>query len=207
MTVASAACFAMVINDAFSAFYRLGKIRQLPSHSQRNHTTEGYSLLTSRNCSIRSDASQRPQVRTNVFMSKLKITAGPFTFDARLETEAAPKTCAAFLKHMPFKSQVVHVRWSGEAVWIPLGDLDFGVTYENHTSYPAPGQIILYPGGISETEICSPTVACGSPARWGSLPAIISSRSRRAWKTSRRSARWRCGRARRISCSSAPEIR
>src|SRR5580765_273090 len=23
----------------------------------------------------------------------------------------------------------------------------------NHTSYPAPGQIILYPGGISETEI------------------------------------------------------
>ena len=25
--------------------------------------------------------------------------------------------------------------------------------YENHTSYPAPGQMILYPGGISETEI------------------------------------------------------
>ena len=36
---------------------------------------------------------------------------------------------------------------------MPLGDLDFGVTYENATSYPAPGQIILYPGGISETEI------------------------------------------------------
>ena len=86
-------------------------------------------------------------------MSKLKITAGPFTFGARLETDAAPKTCAAFLKHMPFKSQVVHVRWSGEGVWIPLGDLDFGVGYENHTSYPAPGQVILYPGGISETEI------------------------------------------------------
>jgi len=34
-----------------------------------------------------------------------------------------------------------------------LGDLDFGVGYENHTSYPAPGHIILYPGGISETEI------------------------------------------------------
>ncbi len=25
--------------------------------------------------------------------------------------------------------------------------------YENHTSHPAPGQILLYPGGISETEI------------------------------------------------------
>ena len=83
----------------------------------------------------------------------LKITAGPFEFDARLETELAPQTCKAFLRHMPFEGQFVHVRWSGEGVWIPLGDLDFKVGYENHTSYPAPGQIILYPGGISETEI------------------------------------------------------
>ena len=35
----------------------------------------------------------------------------------------------------------------------PLVDRDFEVEYENHTSYPAPGQMILYPGGISETEI------------------------------------------------------
>ncbi|CAN7541697.1 DUF3830 family protein [Bosea sp. LjRoot9] len=86
-------------------------------------------------------------------MTKLIVTAGPFTFEAKLELEAAPKTCAAFLRHMPFESKIVHVRWSGEGVWMPLGDLDFGVGYENHTSYPAPGQIILYPGGISETEI------------------------------------------------------
>lgn len=38
-------------------------------------------------------------------------------------------------------------------MWIPLGDTDFGLGYENHTSHPAPGQFILYPGGISETEI------------------------------------------------------
>ena len=86
-------------------------------------------------------------------MTKLIVTAGPFTFDAKLELEAAPKTCAAFLRQMPFASKIVHVRWSGEGVWMPLGDLDFGVGYENHTSYPAPGHIILYPGGISETEI------------------------------------------------------
>jgi hypothetical protein len=86
-------------------------------------------------------------------MTQLIVTAGPFTFDAKLELEAAPKTCAAFLRQMPFESKIVHVRWSGEGVWMPLGDLDFGVGYENHTSYPAPGQIILYPGGISETEI------------------------------------------------------
>ena len=86
-------------------------------------------------------------------MSKLVIHAGDFIFQARFEEQLAPKTVAAFRKAMPFQSQMVHVRWSGEAVWLPLGDLDFGVGYENHTSYPAPGQVILYPGGISETEI------------------------------------------------------
>jgi hypothetical protein len=86
-------------------------------------------------------------------MTEITIAAGPFTFGARLETEAAPKTCAAFAAVMPFESQLVHVRWSGEGVWVPLGDRDFGIGYENHTSHPAPGQILLYPGGISETEI------------------------------------------------------
>jgi hypothetical protein len=54
---------------------------------------------------------------------------------------------------LPYKQRIIHVRWSGEGCWIPLGDLDLGLTYENHTSYPAPGEIIVYPGGISETEI------------------------------------------------------
>ena len=86
-------------------------------------------------------------------MTALKITIAGMQFDAKFETEKAPKTVAAFAKHLPFESKVVHVRWSGEGVWIPLGDLDFGVDYENHTSYPAPGQFLLYPKGISETEI------------------------------------------------------
>ena len=86
-------------------------------------------------------------------MDKLKITAGKFTFGARFETAAAPKTVAKFRSLLPYKERIIHVRWSGEGCWIPLGDLDLGLSYENHTSYPAPGQIILYPGGISETEI------------------------------------------------------
>jgi hypothetical protein len=86
-------------------------------------------------------------------MSKIKVTAGPFTFDARLEAELAPKTCAAFVQRLPFISKIIHVRWSGEGVWMPLGDMDFGVGYENNTCYPAAGQVILYPGGVSETEI------------------------------------------------------
>jgi hypothetical protein len=83
----------------------------------------------------------------------LRIKAGPYEFDARMEEEAAPKTCAKFASLLPYRQQIIHVRWSGEGCWIPLGDLDLGLSYENHTSHPAPGDFILYPGGISETEI------------------------------------------------------
>lgn len=83
----------------------------------------------------------------------LRIDVGKFSFGARFETVAAPKTVSAFLEVLPFSGQIVHVRWSGEGVWIPLGERDFGVGYENATSHPHPGQIILYPGGLSETEI------------------------------------------------------
>src|ERR1700704_7017768 len=86
-------------------------------------------------------------------MPDLVITAGPFAFQARFETALAPRTCEIFRKLLPYRQRVIHVRWSGEAVWIPLGDTDMGVPAENQTSYPAPGQMILYPGGISETEI------------------------------------------------------
>ena len=86
-------------------------------------------------------------------MDEIRIIAGPFVFGARFETALAPDTCARFRTLLPYRQRLIHVRWSGEACWIPLGDTDFGLGYENHTSYPAPGQIVLYPGGISETEI------------------------------------------------------
>ena len=86
-------------------------------------------------------------------MTKLKISAGPFDFTAEMEENDASNTCAAFKKLLPFRNQVIHVRWSGEAIWIPLGDLKTGVEYEHHTSHPSRGDILLYPGGISETEI------------------------------------------------------
>lgn len=86
-------------------------------------------------------------------MSLIPVVAGPFRFMARWEEEAAPRTCAMFRGLMPYRERIIHVRWSGEACWIPLGDTELGVGFENATSYPAPGQIILYPGGYSETEI------------------------------------------------------
>ncbi|HEX3883919.1 MAG TPA: DUF3830 family protein [Stellaceae bacterium] len=86
-------------------------------------------------------------------MPDLRITAGPYAFGARLEQSAAPKTCAKFLTLLPYRERIIHVRWSGEACWIPLGGLDLALPLENGTSYPAPGEVLLYPGGLSETEI------------------------------------------------------
>jgi hypothetical protein len=83
----------------------------------------------------------------------LEIAAGGFEFAARLEEEAAPKTVAAFRRLLPLESRIIHVRWSGEGGWIPFGDLDLGLGPENATCYPNPGEIVLYPGGVSETEI------------------------------------------------------
>lgn len=80
------------------------------------------------------------------------ITAGPYQFLARLETSDAPKTVWLFRTLLPYRQKLIHVRWSGEGLWIPLGETDFGVPFENHTAHPAAGQILLYPGGISETE-------------------------------------------------------
>jgi Protein of unknown function (DUF3830) len=89
-------------------------------------------------------------------MSDLLITAGPYRFKARLETEKAPLTCAAFLEMLPFSDHLLHVRWSGEATWIPLGSLSLSIPAENATTYPLPGEILFYPGGVSETEILIP---------------------------------------------------
>lgn len=89
-------------------------------------------------------------------MTRLRITAGPYTFIAQMEEKAAPATCAAFKKLLPWHNKLIHARWSGEATWIPLGAMEVGVNFENHTSYPASGEILLYPGGYSETEVLFP---------------------------------------------------
>ena len=86
-------------------------------------------------------------------MDHLCIDVGPFHFEARLELTRAPATCHAFLALLPFRNKVIHSRWSGEAVWVPLGDFETGLDFENHTCHPSRGDILLYPGGFSETEI------------------------------------------------------
>ncbi len=86
----------------------------------------------------------------------LEIVSGEFRFAGRLEEEAAPETVAAFRKLLPLESRIIHARWSGESCWIPFGELEVGFGAENATCYPAPGQLLFYPGGVSETEILFP---------------------------------------------------
>jgi len=86
-------------------------------------------------------------------MNEIQILVGSFRFVGRLETERAPVTCKTFTKLLPYRQKMIHARWSGEGCWIPLGAENFSIPFENHTSHPAPGQFIFYPGGYGETEI------------------------------------------------------
>ena len=95
--------------------------------------------------------------------------ASDFVFTAKLLVDRAPLTCAAFAALLPYRQRVIHARWSGEACWIPLGDFKLDVGYENHTSHPAPGEILFYPGGYSETEILFPYGACLFASKLGQL--------------------------------------
>ena len=102
-------------------------------------------------------------------MDHLQITVGTRRLVARLLRDEAPKTCAAFVARLPFVTRIVHVRWSGEAVWSPLGDYDFGVGAENATSHPSRGDILLYPAQASESEILIAYGACRFASKVGQL--------------------------------------
>jgi hypothetical protein len=82
----------------------------------------------------------------------LVITIGDLHFTGRW-TADAPRTIEAIRRLLPIHDQLIHCRWSGEGCWIPFGDRHLDVGFENATGHPAPGDIIVYPGGISECEI------------------------------------------------------
>ena len=102
--------------------------------------------------------------------SSITINAGPYRFAAVFEDAAAPQTCAVFRTLLPYSERLIHVRWSGEACWVPLGSKDFGIGFEDPTSYPAPGQVIFYPGtSTSETEILLAYGPCRFASKAGQL--------------------------------------
>ena len=101
-------------------------------------------------------------------MGDLSIRVGDLNFSARWEPEA-PLTIDAIRSMLPLRSKLIHCKWSGEGCWIPFGDEKLAVGYENHTSHPAPGEIIVYTGDISEGEILIAYGACDFSSKLGQL--------------------------------------
>jgi hypothetical protein len=106
-------------------------------------------------------------------VTRLRIRAANYTFIAETNPDA-PKTAAAFLALLPYIEKVIHVRWSGEACWVPLGEFTLEtngqpVGFENHTSHPSAGDILFYPGGYSETELLIAYGGCSFASKMGPL--------------------------------------
>lgn len=101
-------------------------------------------------------------------MADLQIRVGDYRFTARWE-DAAPRTREALSAWLPIRSKLIHCKWSGESTWVPFGDERPDVGFENHTSHPAPGDILIYTGEISECEILFPYGACSFNSRVGQL--------------------------------------
>ncbi|CAN5488602.1 DUF3830 family protein [soil metagenome] len=85
-------------------------------------------------------------------MGALHVIVGDLHFSGHWEPRA-PRSVEVIRGLLPLERQLVHCRWSGEGCWIPFGEDFLDLPPENATSHPAPGQLIVYPGGVSECEI------------------------------------------------------
>lgn len=87
------------------------------------------------------------------------VSLGASRFRARIESTLAPASCSALLALLPHEGRVLHARWSGEALWSPLGaswPAGTRLRRESATSRPQPGQLLLYAGRRSEPELLLP---------------------------------------------------
>jgi len=99
----------------------------------------------------------------------LRVIIGDLKFTARLEHTLSPITCAKFCAMLPFRGKLLQARWSGEAAWIPLGDLNLGIVRESATGTPNPGEILFHAADHSECEILVPYGKCAFRCKDGEL--------------------------------------
>lgn len=100
-------------------------------------------------------------------MADIHIDIGGLEFTGWCETNA-PVSCAWLLNKLPLEGTLLQARWSGEAGWSRLG-ADLHLDPENATSQPAPGQILLYAGAVSEPELLIPYGVCAFAYQGGPL--------------------------------------
>ena len=100
---------------------------------------------------------------------RLMITIGGIPFTTVLLEDDAPKTCRAILAALPIERRVIQARWSGEAAWLPMDGYGIEVPLENATSHPSRGDLLYYPGGISEREMLIPYGSACFGSRVGQL--------------------------------------
>jgi hypothetical protein len=103
-------------------------------------------------------------------MSRLvRIVIGDIPFVAELLEDEAPETCSKLLAALPIEGRVIQARWSGEAAWLPMDVFGIDVSLENATSHPSRGDLLYYPGGISERELLIPYGSTCFGSRVGQL--------------------------------------
>jgi hypothetical protein len=94
--------------------------------------------------------------QTSLSVPSIRVRIGSAVLNARLEPDRSPQTVKAFVARLPWRGQLVHARWSGEALWMPLGDTTLYDGYEDATSFPSPGQVLWHPRDASEAELLIP---------------------------------------------------
>jgi len=94
-------------------------------------------------------------------MSRLQIDVEGDVYSGELLEDRAPASVEAMREFLPLDSELMHVRWSGHAVWANIDEISLPeIPRENHTVYPSRGDVLLYPGYRNEQEIllaCGPT--------------------------------------------------
>jgi hypothetical protein len=102
-------------------------------------------------------------------LARVRIEVGGHTLYGRLEEQRAPVSCGYLRTLLPLNGSLIHCRWSGESLWIPFDPPATPLPCENQTSYPHPGQLLIYAHGVSEPEILMPYGSCRFSSKVGQL--------------------------------------
>ena len=78
---------------------------------------------------------------------------GELSFVEQVLTEVVVEIETYFFVNFDLLENYLYSVWVVVIDDVERDDFETGVNFENHTSHPSRGDVILYPGGFSETEI------------------------------------------------------